>query len=102
MFLARTGRSKNEIKAFVEIEFDYFLDDTLDSVRPTYEFDVSCQGSVPQSILAFLESTSYEDAVRNAVSLGGDTDRNDRTSTLSIGTFASPVRTTTERVSWEP
>lgn len=74
IFLARTGSLKEEIRRFIEEKFDYFLDETLAQIRPTYHFDVSCQGSVPQSILAFLESTSYEDAVRNAISLGGDAD----------------------------
>jgi ADP-ribosylglycohydrolase len=74
IFLARTGNSKDQIRSFIEERFDYFLDETLAQIRPTYCFDVSCQGSVPQSILAFLESTDYEDAVRNAISLGGDAD----------------------------
>jgi ADP-ribosylglycohydrolase len=74
VFLARTGSSKEQIRAFIEESFGYFLDDTLAQIRPTYHFDVSCQGSVPQSIIAFLESNSYEDAVRNAISLGGDAD----------------------------
>ena len=50
------------------------MSDRLDAIRTNYSFDVSCQGSVPQSIIAFLESDSYEDAVRNAISLGGDAD----------------------------
>ncbi len=74
VFLARTGATKADIRREIEQRFDYFLDETLDQIRPTYAFDVSCQGSVPQSILAFLESTGYEDAVRNAISLGGDAD----------------------------
>jgi ADP-ribosylglycohydrolase len=74
IFLARTGRTKEEIRQYVEEQFGYFMDETLDELRPTYPFDASCQGSVPQSIIAFLESTDYEDAVRNAVSLGGDAD----------------------------
>lgn len=74
VFLARTGSTKGKIRQFVVDRFDYFLDETLDDLRPTYQFDSSCQWSVPQSIIAFLESTDYEDAVRNAVSLGGDTD----------------------------
>ena len=74
IFLARTGSSKAQIRQYTEETFDYFLDETLADLRPTYQFDVSCQGSVPQSILAFLESNSYEDAVRNAISLGGDAD----------------------------
>lgn len=74
VFLARTGKSKAEIRAHVESAFGYDLSAKLDDIRPTYAFDVSCQGSVPQSLVAFLESESYEDAVRNAVSLGGDAD----------------------------
>src|SRR3954454_3874588 len=74
VFLARTGSSKEEIRRYTEEQFGYFLDESLADLRPTYPFDVSCQGSVPQSILAFLESDGYEDAIRNAVSLGGDAD----------------------------
>jgi ADP-ribosylglycohydrolase len=74
IFLARTGRSKDDIRGYIQETFDYYLDETLADIRPTYLFDVSCQGSVPQSIIAFLESTDYEDAVRNAISLGGDAD----------------------------
>jgi ADP-ribosylglycohydrolase len=74
VFLARTGSSKEQIRQYTEEQFGYFLDESLADIRPTYPFDVSCQGSVPQSIIAFLESDSYEDAVRNAISLGGDAD----------------------------
>ena len=74
IFLARTGKSKAEIKSFIENTFAYDLSRSLASIQPTYTFDVSCQGSVPESIIAFLESTDFEDAIRNAVSLGGDTD----------------------------
>jgi ADP-ribosylglycohydrolase len=74
IFLARTGCTKDQIRQYIESQFDYFLDETLDELRPTYQFEVSCQSSVPQSIIAFLESTGYEDAVRNAISLGGDAD----------------------------
>ncbi len=74
VFLARTGESKEAIRQQIVSLFGYNLDRTLDEIRPGYAFDVSCQGSVPESILAFLESTSYEDAVRKAVSLGGDSD----------------------------
>src|SRR5262245_12833177 len=58
VFLARTGGSKEQIRRYTEEQFGYFLDETLAEIRPTYAFDVSCQGSVPQSILAFLESDS--------------------------------------------
>ncbi len=74
IFLARTGHSKEEIRAFVESRFDYWLDEPLDQIRSYYQFDVSCQGSVPQAITAFLESDDFEDAVRKAISLGGDSD----------------------------
>jgi ADP-ribosylglycohydrolase len=74
VFLARTGRQKDAIKSHIEQEFGYNLSERLDEIRRRYIFDVSCQGSVPQSIIAFLESDSYEDAVRNAISLGGDAD----------------------------
>lgn len=74
VFLARNGRSKAAIKTHIEREFGYDLGQSLDEIREEYRFDVSCQGSVPQSIRAFLESDSYEDAVRNAISLGGDAD----------------------------
>jgi ADP-ribosylglycohydrolase len=74
IFLARSGRTKPDIKAYIEQQFGYDLSKHLDDIRWRYWFDVSCQGSVPQSIIAFLESDSFEDAVRNAISLGGDAD----------------------------
>ncbi|MFM7168269.1 MAG: ADP-ribosylglycohydrolase family protein [Planctomycetaceae bacterium] len=74
ILLARMGREKADIKRHIETEFGYQLSDRLDDIREAYAFDVSCQGSVPQSIIAFLESESYEDAIRNAISLGGDAD----------------------------
>lgn len=73
IFLARTGKTKEEIRQFITDHF-YNLDFTLDGIRPTYQFDSSCQGSVPQAIVAFLEATDFEDAIRNAISLGGDSD----------------------------
>jgi ADP-ribosylglycohydrolase len=74
VFLARTGGTKEQIKGYVEEAFGYDLDRTLDEIRPRYQFEVSCQNSVPQSIRAFLESDDFEDAVRKAISLGGDSD----------------------------
>jgi ADP-ribosylglycohydrolase len=74
IFLARTGSTRDDIRAYVTTTFGYDLDRTLDDIRPRYAFDVTCQGSVPEAILAFLESTSYEHAVRLAISLGGDAD----------------------------
>lgn len=65
---------KEEIKRFTERHFGYDLSRTLDEIRPTYRFNESCQETVPQAITAFLESTDFEDAIRNAISLGGDSD----------------------------
>ena len=73
MFLARKGKSKEEIRQFVEANF-YALDFTLDEIRPHYGFDESCQGSCPQAIEAFLEGDSFEDVIRKAISIGGDSD----------------------------
>ncbi len=74
VFMAQTGSSKNDIREYIEIRFYYDLGRTVEEIRPAYGFDVSCQGSVPESIICFLESDSFEDAVRLAVSLGGDSD----------------------------
>ena len=73
IFLARTGHSKDEIRSFIEENY-YELDITVDDLRPIYQFDESCQGTVPYAIQAFLESDSFEDAIRNAISVGGDSD----------------------------
>ncbi|WP_088890055.1 ADP-ribosylglycohydrolase family protein [Leptolyngbya ohadii] len=74
IFLARTGQSKETIKSYVAAQFGYDLDRSLDEIRPQYRFNESCQGTVPEAIIAFLESIDFEDAIRNAVSLGGDSD----------------------------
>ena len=74
IFLARQGKSKQAIKDYITQSFDYNLDFTLDEIRPTYKFDVTCQGSVPQAIVAFLESSDFESAIRLAISIGGDSD----------------------------
>lgn len=74
IFLARTGHSKPEIKQYVEQTFGYDLNRTCDEIRPTYHHVETCQETVPEAIIAFLESVSFEDALRNAVSLGGDSD----------------------------
>jgi ADP-ribosylglycohydrolase len=74
VYLARTGKSKGEIKQFVENTFGYNLSQTIDAIRSDYEFDETCQGSVPEAITAFLESTDFESAIRLAISIGGDSD----------------------------
>ena len=74
IFLARTGSSKQEIQHYTERHFGYDLSRTCDEIRPGYRHVETCQQTVPEAITAFLESTGYEDALRNAVSLGGDSD----------------------------
>lgn len=74
IFLARNGASKDEIRKYVEDEFHYDLSRTLDEIRPFYHHVESCQQTVPEAITAFMEARDFEDAIRNAVSLGGDTD----------------------------
>jgi len=73
VFMAHNGMLKNEIKERIEKDY-YPLNFTLDNIREDYQFDETCQGTVPQAIVAFLESISFEDAIRNAVSIGGDSD----------------------------
>ena len=74
MFLARTGASKEEIKAYIIKEFGYDVSRGVDDLRPLHEHVESCQDSLPKALASFFEGISYEDTVRNAVSLGGDTD----------------------------
>lgn len=74
VFMARTGCSKPEIRSYLELSFGYDLSKTCKQIRPTYRFDASCQGTVPQAVGAFLESTDFESAIRLAISLGGDSD----------------------------
>lgn len=74
IFMARNGSSKEEIKKYIENEFHYDLNRTLDEIRPSFHMDETCQKTVPEAIIAFLEARNFEDAIRNAVSLGGDTD----------------------------
>ena len=91
IFMARKGASKDEIKAVMESEFGYDLNFTLDELRPEYSWTYPgaalCQGTVPQAIRCVLEATDYEDAIRNAVSLGGDSD----TLACIAGGIAEPV-----------
>ena len=74
IFLARTGCTKAEIKAYIEENFRYDLSRTCDEIRPGYHHVESCQETVPEAITAFLEGESFEDVIRTAVSLGGDCD----------------------------
>lgn len=74
IFLARQGTSKEQIRSFVEQKFAYDLDRTCDDIRPNYAVNASCQGTVPEAIVAFLDSMDFESALRLAISLGGDSD----------------------------
>jgi len=74
IFLAKSGVDKASIREKIAAKFGYDLSRTVDGIRPQYSFDISCQGTVPEAIIAFLDSTSFEDAIRNAISLGGDSD----------------------------
>lgn len=74
IFLARTGNSKERISSYIETKYGYDLSKTCDDIRPSYIFDESCQGTVPPALIAFLDSTDFESAIRLAVSLGGDSD----------------------------
>lgn len=73
IFMARKGSSKEEIRKYITDHY-YNIDFTLDEIRPGYEYDITCQGTVPQALEAFFESESFEDAIRNAISIGGDSD----------------------------
>ncbi len=74
IYLSRMDKSKEEIKSEVENRFNYNLSRSINEIRKHYKFDVSCQGSVPEAIIAFLESFSFEDCIRTAISIGGDSD----------------------------
>ena len=95
MFWTREGKSKNEIKTLIEQHFNYDLQQTLDEIRPTYRFDVSCQGSVPQAITAYLEGNSFEEIIRLAISIGGDSD----TIGAMAGTIAACTYPIPEKIS---
>lgn len=74
IYLSRTGKSKEEIRKYIETEFRYDLSRTCDEIRPAYRHVESCQETVPEAITAFLEGKDFEDVIRTAVSLGGDCD----------------------------
>ncbi len=73
IYLARTGEDKARIRSYIQENY-YDLDFTIAEIRPDYRYSVTCAGSVPQAIVAFLDATDFEDAIRNAISLGGDGD----------------------------
>jgi ADP-ribosylglycohydrolase len=72
--MARQGASKEAIRSAIQCEFSYNLDFTCDDIRSTYRWGGTCQASVPQAIVAFLDGNDFEDCIRNAISIGGDSD----------------------------
>ena len=74
IFMARNGKSKEEIRNYISTKYGYNLNRTCDEIRPVYDWDASCQGTVPEAMVAFFDSTDFESAIRLAVSLGGDSD----------------------------
>ena len=102
ILLARQGASKYKIKAQIEIDFGYNLQRNYQDIQPEYRFDETCQGSVPETIIAFLASEDFEDAIRKAVALGGDAD----TQACNAGGIAEvfykeiPVELVTQTASW--
>ena len=86
IYLLRQGMNKEQLKARIEKDYGYDLSKTVDEIRPTYSFDVTCQGTVPQAFAAFFDGADFEDVIRNAVSLGGDSD----TIAAIAGSIAQP------------
>ena len=74
VFLTKQGKSKEELREYLETAFGYDLHRTIDGIRPEYTYDVSCMGSTPEAIIAYLDSHDFESTIRNAVSIGGDSD----------------------------
>jgi ADP-ribosylglycohydrolase len=86
VFMARNGASKEDIRRALAARYGYNLSRTVTDIRPQYRMNLTCPGSVPEAIIAFLDSTDFEDAIRNAVSLGGDAD----TQAAIAGSVAEP------------
>ena len=86
IFLAKQKKDKQKIKEYISETFGYKLDESIDSIRKWYKYDGSCQGTVPQAITSFLEAKDFEDAIRNAISIGGDSD----TLACIAGSIAEP------------
>lgn len=97
IYLARIGAGKDEIRDHIEVRYEYDLSRSLDEIRPYYSFDVSCRGSVPESIISFLQAKDFEDTVRNAVSLGGDAD----TQAAIAGSIASAYWDVPQNISYK-
>ena len=101
IFMARTGRTKSDIRSYISETFGYNLDKSCDDIRPTYGFDGSCQGTVPESIIAFLDSKDYEDALRLCISLGGDADTMGAITGAIAGAYYNKMRYDLYEFGWE-
>ncbi len=95
VYMARNGATKYEIGSVMGSYYD--INFTLDQIRPAYKFDATCQGSVPQAIVAFLEGESFEDAIRNAISIGGDSD----TIAAMAGSIAAAYYDVDGEIAWK-
>lgn len=104
VYLARTGHDRPTIRREIAARFDDDLARSVDDIRPTYGFDVSCQGSVPEALIAFLDTADLETAVRTAVSLGGDADTQAAIAGAAAGAYAGavPASLATEVRRWLP
>lgn len=100
IYLARTRSTKDEIRQYITRKFGYNLNRTCDEIRPTYGFDGSCQGTVPESIIAFLESKDYEDALRLCISLGGDADTMGAITGAIAGAYYKEIPETLYQFAW--
>ena len=102
IYMAMQGSNMLEIQDYITKNY-YKIDFTLDSIRDSYKFDVSCQGSVPQAFAAFFESTSFEDAIRNAISIGGDSDTlGCITGSIAEAFFGVPEKLKTQAMGYLP
>lgn len=100
VFLARKGADKEDIRKEISTRFDYDLARSVEDIRPNYHINLTCPGSVPEAIIAFLDSTSFEDAVRNAVSLGGDADTQAAISGAIAETFYNGIPSSILEKAW--
>ena len=103
IMMARQGCSKEEIRTEIERTFSYNLQFTCDEIRPTYAWESSCQGTVPPAIVAFLDAENFEDAIRNAISIGGDSDTlGSITGSIAEAFFGVPNRLREQALNYLP
>ncbi len=101
IFYARQGKDKKSIRYLISRDFSYHLDRTVEEIRPNYRLSLTAPGSVPEAIISFLDSNDYEDAIRNAVSLGGDADTQAAIAGAIAEAFYGGVPLTLARPAWQ-